>query len=127
MKFDYISKFGEYPDTSVVFGRYRDDFSISMELIAQDGEPLTKATICMSPHGLKPDVDAFQVFIKCYGENEGIVGTLEDANIIKSPGEYKDVGFVENGCAICLLTDDAIAECKRQLEEKGLLDLARPQ
>lgn len=70
---------------------YQND-RIALELIDyHDGEPIATATVNVPEIQLQ----ANQVLIKDYSENEGMLTALEKAGIVKSTGTFVQSGFVQ--------------------------------
>lgn len=72
----------KYIDDEVYFqlGRYQDN-SIAIKIsLAMTGEPMGVATVCLAQYKEKPAEG--NVFIKDWGENEGMLKGLQDAEIV---------------------------------------------
>lgn len=91
---------GGFP-CKLVFSRYSCNGNIAISLVGaydspeldmQEGEPIGKATINLSPDN-KPLPDTM-VAIKDYAENKGMVYALSDAGIIDA---HEPEGIVTNG------------------------------
>lgn len=82
----------KYIDTEVYmqFGRYVDD-SIAIKLVNVNGEPEGTATVCLAEIKKKP-ADG-HVFIKDWGENEGMYEGLKAAGIIGEATRMLQPGF----------------------------------
>ncbi len=72
-------------------GRYGDG-SIALQATSEYGEPLCKPTVCLIDYGEKPA--AGNVFVRDYGENEGMLKALQDAGIIGTTVREVPYGFV---------------------------------
>lgn len=82
----------KYINTEVFMqlGRYVDD-SIAMKLVNVDGEPEGTATVCLAEIKQKPQDG--HVFIKDWGENEGMYEGLKTAGIIGEAVRMLQPGF----------------------------------
>lgn len=63
----------------------------AIQVTAEDGEPLYRATVFLEGHPLPPR----EVWIKDWSENEGVASALEKAGIIKLTGREQPVNFVK--------------------------------
>lgn len=74
----YTITFADTP-CNIVFGKYHNNQRVSIQLFEQaTGEPFMTASVNMPEVYLSEDM----VCIKNYSENEGILNTLIDANIL---------------------------------------------
>lgn len=83
-------------DCKVIFGKYQKNNSkidrIAIMLIDKDTkEPIADATSNLPTFPLKP----YEVLIKNYSENEGILQALIDGGIIEDTGIAISTGFVK--------------------------------
>lgn len=91
-------------------GRYADGSTALALFDAETGEMLSKATVCMVDYGETPRSEHY-VFIKDYGENEGMVNALFAANVIGAPLRSLDAGHAKGGVHECLVVNlNAIPE-----------------
>ncbi len=74
--------------------RYGDG-SIALLATGEDGTPLCKPTVCLTDYDEKP-ADG-NVFVKDYGENEGMLKGLQDAGIIGDA--IRSIGYGLGGIA----------------------------
>ena len=77
---------------------YMDNDRVALQLVdSTTGEPIAHATINI-PH---IPLEADEVIIKDYSENEGMLSALIEAGIVGEPLYYVPTGFVE--CPVCKL------------------------
>jgi hypothetical protein len=74
----------------VEIGKYLADDSIALR-ITDNGMPVATATVCLVKSGVP--VEAGKVWLKGWGENEGIPEALEKAGIVKLTGKAFTVGY----------------------------------
>lgn len=103
--FVFNTKYVKCPIAMLSFGKYADG---STAVLVQDsitGEQLSKATISLIAYGELPAEG--NIFVKDYGENEGVVEALHEADIIGQPLRWLDAGYATNGVAECELLVEA--------------------
>lgn len=71
--------------------RYSNNNLALMLRDANDGSPITKATINIPQAELKVD----EVIIKDYAENEGLLDVLVKEGIVESPHDFYQAGYVK--------------------------------
>ena len=76
-------------DVNLSFGEYEDG-SIAIQATSLDYEPLFKATVCIDEPAKKG-----HVFLKGWGENEGVPDALVKAGIVELTGRTVQTGFCE--------------------------------
>jgi len=76
-------------------GCYGDESPAYIIEEATTGEQLATVTVSMQGYGVKPDAGC--IFVKDYGENEGLAQALVDANVIRLTGRTFDAGFAVGG------------------------------
>jgi len=92
-----IIKFKQW-DCIIEYKKYKNNNRTAMTLVdAITFEPIAVATINVPEVPLKED----EVVIKDYSENEGMLETLVNANVVKRLGKRVKVGHVK--CEICKL------------------------
>ena len=72
--------FGKNMELSVHIDRYKHENQPVINLTSVDGEPYFTASTCLSDPGVVLPKDC--VWVKDYGENEGITGVLIKAGLI---------------------------------------------
>ena len=73
------------------FAKYKND-QVAIKLIdSSDGMPYATATLCVEDNLLKEG----EVAIKDYSENEGILNSLIEANIVEPPHAVIQTSFVK--------------------------------
>ena len=77
-------------DARVNLGEYDNGRTAIMLNDPDTGEPLAKATVNLP----EAQLEAGQVFLKGWSENEGIPQSLEKAGVVKLTGKVVSVGFV---------------------------------
>lgn len=84
---DWTSKFGEYPNSDILFGAYAIDpdgrSSPTIVVHSERGERILVATVNLAGSGILPQED--HVYIKTWSENEGVVAELKKHGIIEDP------------------------------------------
>ena len=89
----YVHVTTKYIDDDVYFqlGRYQDGSVAIRVALALTGEPLGVATVCMAQSGEIPAKG--NVFIKDWGENEGMLKGLQEAEIVGEVVREIPAGF----------------------------------
>jgi hypothetical protein len=89
----------------VELGKYIDD-SIAIRLTSSFGEPLGVPTVNLQDYGMKPAEG--HVFIRDYGQNEGMLVCLVELGIIEKPGRCVPCGYGKAyECKLLLALEDA--------------------
>lgn len=100
----FRTKYSNYPTAYIGRGFYHDG-STALMVYTEDGEPICKATVCMSDSGEKP-ADG-NVFIKDWAENEGVMASLQAAGVIGEVIRSVPAGFCEaQECPLLIDVDD---------------------
>lgn len=84
------SPYGEY-QLSASFAKYANGQTAIKLFDVTDGMPFATATVCVEDNLLKAD----EVAIKDYSENEGILNSLIEADIVDHPHAFIQTGFVK--------------------------------
>jgi len=97
----FSSPYGEFFNISLVFGQYRNG-QRAIEMIDEaDGAPYAVATVALVDEQLSAD----EVAIKNWSENEGVLESLIENEIVSAPIRYVSSGFVR--VPICKLLVEA--------------------
>jgi hypothetical protein len=87
----FSSPYGEQFNISLVFGQYRNG-QRAIEMIDEaDGAPYAVATVALVEEQLSAD----EVAIKNWSENEGVLESLIENEIVSAPIRYVSSGFVQ--------------------------------
>jgi hypothetical protein len=87
----FSSPYGEFFNISLVFGQYRNG-QRAIEMIDEaDGAPYAVATVALVDEQLSAD----EVAIKNWSENQGVLESLIENEIVSAPIRYVSSGFVQ--------------------------------
>jgi len=87
----FSSPYGEQFNISLVFGQYRNG-QRAIEMIDEaDGAPYAVATVALVDEQLSAD----EVAIKNWSENQGVLESLIENEIVSAPIRYVSSGFVQ--------------------------------
>jgi hypothetical protein len=87
----FSSPYGEQFNISLVFGQYRNG-QRAIEMIDEaDGAPYAVATVALVNEQLSAD----EVAIKNWSENDGVLESLIENEIVSAPIRYVSSGFVQ--------------------------------
>ena len=87
---NHTTSYGEF-QLNVEFAKYKND-QVAIKLIdSSDGMPFATATLCVEDDLLKEG----EVAIKDYSENEGILNSLIESNIVEPPHAFIQSNFVK--------------------------------
>ena len=95
--FTFSSPYGEWTDCQVEQLHYAQG-GIALRLTHEEHGPIAVATVHL------PDLQANEVAIKDYSENEGMYASLLGVNVIKPAHRYLSSGFIER-IPVCYLAD----------------------
>ncbi|WP_414462434.1 hypothetical protein [Hyphomicrobium sp. DY-1] len=103
-----MKPFGIYPETELVLEEYpQHPMMGSMALVlVHEGEEMTVATVNLFPECPKLLAEN-EVWLKGWGENEGVPAALERAGLVTRTGEKMRTGFAEAELAV--VSDDVMA------------------
>jgi hypothetical protein len=102
----FRTKYINAADAQLYVGHYHDG---SLALVLKEaGEVLCKATVCMSASDAIPERG--HVFVKDWGENEGVLAALQDAGVIGPSLHTVASGYVEAHHCKLLLDPDTLAQ-----------------
>jgi hypothetical protein len=87
---NHKSPFGEF-ELSLQFAKYGNGQTAIKLIDVIDGMPFATATVCVEDNLLKEN----EVAIKDYSENQGILDTLINAEIVEYPHAFIQSGFVK--------------------------------
>ncbi|WP_414463349.1 hypothetical protein [Hyphomicrobium sp. DY-1] len=96
-----ISPFGAFPETELTLAEY-PQFPMMGSLalvLTHEGEDVCVATVNPFPADVRP-LDDNQVWLKGWGENEGVPEALEKAGVVTRTGEKSATGFAEAELAV---------------------------
>jgi hypothetical protein len=91
MTINHTTSTGDEYRLSVHFSKYRNGQTAIMLFDMSDGFPFATATVCVEDHLLNSD----EVAIKDYSENEGILESLIQCNIVEHPRAFIQSGHVK--------------------------------
>ena len=89
-------KYGDLYNLGLKFGKYKNGQNAIELYDMEDGCPYAVASVAVDCH-----LDNNEVAIKNYSENEGILQTLVENNIVERPHRYTSSGYVK--IPICVL------------------------
>jgi len=90
MNIKHKTAYGEY-DLSLNFTKYKNGQTAITLYDNSDGMPFAHATVCLEDNLLKEG----EVAIKDYSENEGILDSLINADVIEYPHAFVQSGWVK--------------------------------
>lgn len=106
-----VPAFGYFPETEVMVTVYPNG---ALALVGQGGqETQFVATVNLAPYGSRP-LDVHEVWMKGWGENEGVPEALARAGVITLTGETMPAGHAI--AQLAHLSPDIVMLCEEELE-----------